>query len=249
MPRVYHHFIKMPPEDLVKRAVAQLEELADPAFAEQLQWFFRKEIADPYGVRSPQLKRMVGPLYREMKSWPAADRNRFCEALWKTGRLEAGVLVCHLYRRFGKQTGAREFGMFERWLGLYVNNWAHTDGVASWLMAAAIENEPALIDRLPPWTRSQHRWKRRGAAVALIQEAKHGRHTDRILEIATLLIGDPDDMVQKGVGWLLKVAYAKKPREIVAFLEKRKATTPRLILRYAAEKMNAADRRAVLDRT
>ena len=116
--------------------------------------------------------------------------------------------------------------------------WARSCGACRSKSASAT----AAARRLKPFLR-------RAAAVALIQEAKHGRRTDRILEIAELLIGDSDDMVQKGVGWLLKVAYAKKPREIVAFLEKRKATTPRLILRYAAEKMNAADRRAVLDRT
>ena len=43
--------------------------------------------------------------------------------------------------------------------------------------------------------------------ASLLQEAKAGRHTDFIFEVAEALRGDADDMVQKGVGWLLKEAY------------------------------------------
>ena len=79
-----------------------------------------------------------------------------------------------------------------------------------------------------------------------MQEAKQGRHTAAILDIAAKLLGAPDDMVQKGVGWVLKEAYPKRPREVVAFLKPRAATTPRLVLRIAAEKMTAGDRATVL---
>jgi 3-methyladenine DNA glycosylase AlkD len=60
------------------------------------------------------------------------------------------------------------------------------------------------------------------------------------------LLTDADDMVQKGVGWVLKETYPKKPREVVAFLKSRAAGAPRLVLRIAAEKMTARDRAAVL---
>ena len=151
-----------------------------------------------------------------------------------------------MYRRFRKQCAAREFRLFERWVDRHVTNWANCDGVSPWLLAACLENEPALIRRLPAWTRSGNRWKRRAAIVSLLQEAKQGRHTAAILDIAAKLLGAPDDMVQKGVGWVLKEAYPKRPREVVAFLKPRAATTPRLVLRIAAEKMTAGDRATVL---
>ena len=114
------------------------------------------------------------------------------------------------------------------------------------LLAAAIANEPALIGELPAWTRSRNRWKRRAAIVALLQEAKTGRHTAAVLETAGLLLEDTDDMVRKGVGWVLKEAYPKRPREVMSFLLPRAERTPRLVLRLAAEKMSAADRAALL---
>jgi hypothetical protein len=42
-------------------------------------------------------------------------------------------------------------------------------------------------------------------------------------------------MVQKGVGWVLKETYPKRPDEVLEFL--RLNSFPRLVVRYAAEKM------------
>ncbi len=142
--------------------------------------------------------------------------------------LEEGVIVSHLYRRFAKSCGEREFGMFEHWIDRHVRNWAHCDGVSTWLIAASIVNRPGLADRLPRWTKSKNRWKRRSAAVSLIQEAKQGRNTETILHICDLLLNDTDDMVRKGVGWLLKETYPKKPDEVIGFLDNYRATAPRL---------------------
>ena len=131
-------------------------------------------------------------------------------ALWESGKLEEGVHRQSVYRRFAKICGEREFAMFEQWLDRYVRNWSHCDGVSGWLLAAAIGNRPRLIGRLAPWTKSKNRWKRRAAAVSLIQEAKAGRNTERIFEICTMLQRDTDDMLQKGVGWMLKRSVSEE---------------------------------------
>jgi len=79
-----------------------------------------------------------------------------------------------------------------------------------------------------------------------VKEAKQGRHTSLIFDIAEALADDPEDLVQKGAGWLLKEAYPARPREVVAFIESHGKQWPRLVLRYAAEKMTVRDKRAVL---
>jgi 3-methyladenine DNA glycosylase AlkD len=232
-------------DELAPWVRAELAAAVDQDFRRGQYRFFQEKV-DNYGVRGHQVKRIAAESYRRVKAWPAADRNKLCEALWKSGKLEEGVVAIYLYRRFQRQCGAAEFKIFARWIDRYVRNWAHTDGVASWLLAASIANAPELIEQLSAWTRSANRWKRRAAAVALLQEAKHGRRTEEIFHIAALLVEDPDDMVQKGVGWLLKETYPKKPRETVEFLATWKRRTTRLVLRYAAEKMSAIDRAAVL---
>jgi 3-methyladenine DNA glycosylase AlkD len=227
----------------------ELQRLGKPKVRESIDRFFKPDQRMPsYGVASPEVKRVAQGVYRQIKAWPVADRDRLCEELWKSGMNEEGALVCYVYRRFAKQCGAREFRVFTRWLDRYVTNWGHTDGLSLWLLGASIANEPTLASKLDPWTRSKNRWKRRGAAVALVPSARRGLHTRDILRIATPLIPDEDDMVQKGVGWLLKETYPKKPADVVRFLLPWREKAPRLVLRYAAEKMTAADRSRVLSR-
>jgi 3-methyladenine DNA glycosylase AlkD len=152
-----------------------------------------------------------------VKQWPLAQRNRFCTELWKSGRLEDGSVAIEVYRRFAKQCGSAEFRLFEKWLGRFVSNWGACDGVSCCLLAACIQNAPELTALLVPWTKSPTRWKRRAAAVALVREARRGRNTAAIFQIAGLLMEDPEDMVQKGMGWLLKETYPTSQKRCCAF--------------------------------
>ena len=233
---------------LLKSTRAQLKAAADPKFEAAARWFF-KEPVKPYGVRTPEVRELARIAYRDVKLWPVRERDRFVTELWKSGMLEEGVLVSHLYRRFAKTCDERQFRMFEQWVDRYVRNWSHCDGVSTWLIAASIANRPGLADRLARWTKSKNRWKRRSAAVSLIQEAKRGSNTETIFHICGLLLNDTDDMVQKGVGWLLKETYPKRPREVLEFLDGWRARAPRLVLRLAAEKMTEKDRRWLLKRS
>jgi 3-methyladenine DNA glycosylase AlkD len=208
----------------------------------------RAEFDRLQSVTAPEIQRVARGVYPRIKKLSVADRDRLCTELWASRKHEEGALVCYVYRRFAKQCGAREFTLFTRWLDGYVDNWGLTDGLSLWLLGASIANDAALIDRLDAWTRSKNRWKRRAAAVALVYSAKRGEHTRAILRIAAPLIEDSDDMVQKGVGWLLKETYPKKPAEVVRFLVANRTKTTRLVLRYAAEKMTAADKARVLAR-
>jgi 3-methyladenine DNA glycosylase AlkD len=67
--------------------------------------------------------------------------------------------------------------------------------------------------------------------------ARKGMFLKDILEIADILLIDHDDMVQKGYGWMLKVASQTHQREIYNYIIAKKAVMPRTALRYAIEKM------------
>jgi 3-methyladenine DNA glycosylase AlkD len=239
------YIARMTAADLLTEVRSRMAAHVDPVYRQGATKFFREPI-DLWGVRAPEVKRIARAAYHEVKGWPSAQRDKFATELWESGKLDEANVAIYVYRRFRRQHGAREFRFFEGWIDRYVRNWAACDGVSSWLLSACLENQPELIHHLPAWTHSRNRWKRRSAAVSLLQEAKQGRHTGELLEIASLLLEDPDDMVQKGVGWVLKVAYPKRPREVVGFLKPRSGSTPRLVLRIAAEKMTARDRAGVL---
>jgi hypothetical protein len=78
---------------------------------------------------------------------------------------------------------------------------------------------------------------RRAAAVSLIIPAKHGKYVDEVLEIASLLLTDNDDMVRKGYGWLLKEASRQHPTEVFEYVMRNRTLMPRTALRYAIELM------------
>jgi len=235
----------MTPVDLAAYIHQQMLAHSDPDFAAGQRRFFQHEV-DTYGVRTVNLNGLIREAARIVKPWPAAQRNTLMKLLWETGKLESGVLVCHVYRRFAKNCLECEFRLFEKWLERYVRNWAHCDGVSSWLLAASIANQPELRHELVAWTNSKNRWKRRASAVSLLQEAKRGRHTSFIFDIAERLLPDRDDMVEKGVGWLLKETYPARPDETLSFLLSNRAAASRLTLRYAAEKMPPGARHALL---
>lgn len=230
---------------LAARTRARLIELGTDRHREALQRFFREPIR-AHGVPSSEVRDLARELHREIRDWPSAKRDRLCDALWTGGEIENGALVSYLYGRFAKKLGPSEFALCERWLARRVDNWANCDAVCTLPVAACVANHPELAARVASWIDAKSRWQRRGAAVGLVKEARAGRHLDTILHVAEALGGDPDDMIQKGAGWMLKEAYPKRPGEVVRFLTGRREPFPRLVLRYAAEKMSEADRARVL---
>jgi 3-methyladenine DNA glycosylase AlkD len=130
-----------------------------------------------------------------------------------------------------------DFRTFENWINSYVNNWASCDTFCNHTVGAFVEKYPQYIDYLKNWACSDNKWMRRAAAVSLIIPAKNGIFMNDVFEIATILLNDREDLVQKGYGWLLKAASAKHEKEVFDFVMDNKKTMPRTALRYAIEKM------------
>jgi 3-methyladenine DNA glycosylase AlkD len=96
---------------------------------------------------------------------------------------------------------------------------------------------PKFTTNLIDWSKSENRWKKRASAVSLIIPARKGLFLPEIFEIADTLLADPDDLVQKGYGWMLKAASEAHQTEVFDFVMSRKNVMPRTAFRYAIEKM------------
>jgi 3-methyladenine DNA glycosylase AlkD len=96
---------------------------------------------------------------------------------------------------------------------------------------------PKYISTLKQWAKSKNRWMKRASAVSLIIPARKGLFLNDVFEIADTLLLDTDDMVQKGYGWMLKVASNMHEKEVFDYVMKHKSNMPRTALRYAIEKM------------
>jgi 3-methyladenine DNA glycosylase AlkD len=153
--------------------------------------------------------------------------------------MEESFIVSEWAHALAPRYEREDLVVFRHWIERYITNWASCDGFCNHTMGDFVDKFPDTIEELKRWTQSENRWMRRAAAVSLIVPAKHGKFLNESMEIASLLLTDTDDMVQKGYGWLLKEASRKHTDEIFQYVMKNKRQMPRTALRYAIEKMGA----------
>jgi 3-methyladenine DNA glycosylase AlkD len=133
-----------------------------------------------------------------------------------------------------KHFGDDEFQLFASWLDR-VTSWADHDALAHDLLAPMVAAEPGRCREVFLWAKSPNRWRRRAACVALIRGAREQQFFAQIVRLSNQLLQDEDDMVQKGLGWLLRETAKADPKRTVPYLMKIRKNAPRLVLRTACE--------------
>lgn len=198
--------------------------------------FFKEEI-DFYGVRVPVVHKIARKYFARVKNRPKGEIFDLCGQLWQSGKNEEHYIACDWSYWISARYEPDDFEVFDRWLNRYVNNWASCDTLCNHTVGEFVERFPQYVRRLKEWARSDNRWVKRGGAVTLIIPARKGLFLNDTFEIADLLLTDPDDLVQKGYGWMLKAASESHPREVFEYVMSKKAVMPRTALRYAIEKL------------
>ncbi len=84
--------------------------------------------------------------------------------------------------------------------------------------------------------------------MSFIIPARKGLFKKEIFEIADILLLDPDDMVQKGYGWMLKSLAEAYEEEVFNYVLDHRSNMPRTALRYAIEKMPDDKKREAMRR-
>jgi 3-methyladenine DNA glycosylase AlkD len=220
--------------ELARRVTADVEDLSDPARAADHLRYFKEEI-ETYGLEMPDIKDIAARYYKELKGdLPGAMD--LTEELMRTRNLTLSEVGIHMLRRFKRHIKGTHFPRFDGWVD-FLTNWANTDNLCCGLIALAVKDDPSHVESLVNWTGSGNRWRRRAAAVSLVPLVRKGDLFEDSIRVAARLMTDGDDMVRKGVGWMLKEASKVHPQEIHDYLVKWKPDTPALILRYASEKL------------
>ena len=67
-----------------------------------------------------------------------------------------------------------------------------------------------------------------------------------LLQLATIFINHPHDLMHKATGWMLREAWKRNPVLIQHFLNEHLREMPRTMLRYAIEKMTPNERKKYL---
>jgi 3-methyladenine DNA glycosylase AlkD len=232
-------------DPLVSQVRRELRENTDEKKRRGAQAYF-KEGVTCLGVGTATVHRIARERIADLKGMTKGEVFGLCEELWRAGSLEETIVACDWSYFIRRQYVPGDITVFAGWVGKYVNNWASCDTLCNHSVGELLEMYPERVADLKQWARSRNRWLRRGAAVSLIIPAKKGKFPDDVMQIADILLEDPDDLVQKGYGWMLKVASQARQKEIYAYVMRNKAAMPRTALRYAIEKMPAELKRRAM---
>lgn len=222
--------------EIVRKIQNELKNNIDKKTQETSQHFFKEQIKS-YGVKTEIVSKISKEYFKTIKNCTTTEVFELCEKLWQSGYIEDSFIACNWSYFIHKNYKPDDFKTFEKWVSLYVNNWASCDTLCNHTIGEFIEMYPAYLSRLKIMAKSDNRWMRRASAVSLIIPARKGKFLTDILEIADVLLLDNDDLVQKGYGWMLKAASQSHQQEIFDYVIKNKSIMPRTALRYAIEKM------------
>ena len=221
---------------LLDRVRQDLKANVDAKTQASAQHYF-KETIKAYGVSIPRVNAISKAYQTEVKLLSKAEVWVLCETLWKSGILEESFVACNWSYALEDRFEPSDFVVFERWVQLYVSNWASCDTLCNHTIGALVERYPVFLENLKTWTASENRWMRRASAVSLIIQARKGLFLNDVFDLAERLLTDAEDLVQKGYGWLLKAASEAHQDAVFQFVMAHKASMPRTALRYAIEKM------------
>lgn len=224
--------------DIVERIRIDLQNNTDDKTSNSATNYFKEEIC-VYGVSTAVVTRIGKEHYKSLKASNKAEIFALCEELWRSGYMEESFIACNWSYYRHQEYQPEDFATFERWVSLYVSNWAACDTLCNHTVGEFLEMYPEYLPELKRWAVSDNRWMRRAAAVSLIVPARRGKFLDEVIGIADILLTDQDDLVRKGYGWMLKEASRNHQSEIFDYVMKNKKAMPRTSLRYAIEKMPA----------
>ena len=210
-----------------------------------MQWFFKDEIKS-HGWYTADLRRAAESCRREiLKTNDFAFLVQVADELFTGSMLEEKIVAVFLLENLTANSGPAEFKLFASWLDR-ISSWADHDALVHDLIAPMVIANPTRVKQMFQWAKSRNRWRRRAACVALIRGTRKKMFFPEIQKLSDTLLADQDDMVQKGLGWLLRETAKYDAQRTVPYLTKIKARAPRLVLRTACETLPAGTKKKIL---
>jgi 3-methyladenine DNA glycosylase AlkD len=220
--------------------IAELQKHANAKDADFLRGYFKDgAAADVFiGVRPPVTQKVC----KEFKDLPLPQVQKLFDSKVHEHRQAAAIL---LVQRYKKADQAERAAIFELYLKNVrkgrVNNWDIVDMSAEYIIGPQVElTDRRLLDELAA---AKDIWQRRVAIMSAFHYLKQG-DAKTTLKLAEVLVDDPEDLIQKAVGWQLREVGKRCDRKLlVSFLDKHAATMPRTALRYSIEHFSPEEKK------
>lgn len=220
--------------------------LGDREYKERIEGYFKTGPGEYgegdifIGIRMPALRKEIKQ-FRDISPLLMAELLRSC---YHEVRMFALLLMVHRFKSKNSAESEQE-EIYNHYMEniSFVNNWDLVDSSAHHILGPWLETrDHALLFEL---AHSESLWKRRIAVIATFHFINSGEYDDSF-RLALLLIRDPEDLIQKAVGWMLREIGNRSREEEERFLRRHYRNMPRTMLRYAIEKFPENIRRAYL---
>ncbi|WP_225809961.1 DNA alkylation repair protein [Streptomyces spinosus] len=214
---------------------AELRNLAEPDVRAQLERVLTPAQDDELlGVRVPVLRKLA----RAYRGLSLDDVDVLLRSRVHEERF-AGLLV--LAERVRTTSGAERRALVDFYLARTecVDNWDLVDGSAHVVLGPwLLEGDLRVLDELAA---SARLWDRRIAVLATLALIRAGRF-EPTLRLVLTLRQDPEALIHKALGWMLREIGRRDEPLMVAFLERHLHELPRVTVRYATERLAPAER-------
>ncbi len=170
------------------------------------------------------------------------DLELLLKSPWHEERLTALLIMVHQFKRASK---SRQKELYEFYLAHteHINNWDLVDTSARDIVGGYLYYHQTQLSVLDHLATSSVLWERRIAMIATYYFLMNGE-PDVTIKIAHVLLHDPEDLMHKAVGWMLREMGKRCDKQLlVDFLNANAHEMPRTMLRYAIEHFDATTRR------
>jgi 3-methyladenine DNA glycosylase AlkD len=198
-----------------------LHALADPFRADELRAYHKVDRVY-LGLTNGQLTDITKK-WREELDVPT--RVSIADGLWRTGIYEARIAAAKLLTQARlRPDDEPAWQLIASWYRDF-DSWSIADAACIAGQKRLVAN-PARIERVEGWTRSEHMWTRRAALMITLPWAKQNTPKPDELEVRERVLGwaasyttDPQWFIQKAIaGWLLELGK-HDPDRVRQFLD------------------------------
>ena len=222
----------------------ELKSLANAKVAAQRSSFFKTGKgeygygAQFLGIEVPKL-RIVAKKYQDLSQ---ADMKKLAGSNLHEDRFVALAILVAQYKKAKQSSNQKD--LFDLYLELLeagrVNNWDLVDVTAPYLGTYLVDN-PAGKPLLAKLAKSNDLWKQRVSVMFTWAHIRAGQPQVTLDQVEKLL-NHPHDLIHKASGWMLREVGKKDVGLLRDFLASHAATMPRVMLRYAIEKLTEKER-------
>lgn len=217
----------------------RLREAANPSKAEGMRAFFKNCAADTFlGIAIPEVRR-VAREFRQLALEEVAG------LMHSPVHEERSLAHAILRLQFEKAEPREQTRIYRFYLAnrSAIRDWDGVDDSAPYIVGRYLAARgKAVLYRM---IRARNLWDRRIALVSTWWFIRGG-NVDDTLALCAAVLQDPEDLIHKAAGWMLREVGKRDDAALRRFLDAHAAVMPRTMLRYSIERFPEPERRHYL---